>query len=57
MILHGTVKKILADGTEAACDVLIDQDSGQIIQVGGDTHIDASAIDLLQVLAKGEVDE
>lgn len=47
MIIHGTIKKTLDDGTVAECSYMIDLAKGELVQIGGEADIVAEDIDLI----------
>ncbi len=50
MIVHGTISKKLDNGDKAECAYMYDTEKNELIQVGGEGHISAEDIDLIQVL-------
>ena len=50
MWITGTITKSLPDGTEASADYIIDTDEQTVVQVGGEAHITAEDIDIIQFM-------
>ena len=48
MMIHGTITKTLDDGSTAEAHYMIDTDTGDLVQVGGEAHIEADEIDLIK---------
>lgn len=57
MIVAGTITKQLDDGSEAHADWMLDTETGQIVQVGGEAHITAEEIDLIKGMSQIRTDE
>lgn len=50
MMIHGTITKKLDDGTEAEAHYMIDTDTGDLVQVGGEAQIVAEDIDIIKFM-------
>lgn len=56
MMIHGTITKTLDDGTEAEAHYMIDTDTGQVVQVGGEAQIVAEDIDIIKFMMTQRTD-
>ena len=50
LIVHGTISKKLDNGDQAECAYMYDTEKNELIQVGGEGHISAEDIDLIQAM-------
>lgn len=56
MMIHGTITKQLDDGTEAEAHYMIDTDTGDVVQVGGEAQICAEDIDIIKFMMTQRTD-